>query len=198
MRRLYVTILIMTFAIAAAFAQTVPTPDAAPAANTTIQPLVLPDPPLQAKDITFFLGTGSGFKPYQTSVKAGASAFVQGGMKLQDSLGLYGFARVDLFSTYAQMVVEGCKSIVTKSWMIAMACGGPGFGADSNSLGIAFAGTGKMFFSPAKVRKHNIWVDLEIGVDKSTVPAPVQTTGTSTAIISPVQPTFRLGIHTSY
>lgn len=137
---------------------------------------------------SFILGTGAGFKPYQTPIKSGASAFTEGGMTV--TTGIFAFVRVDLRATDAQMILEGCKSLYTNPSNLLMVCGGPGFGADASNIGVAFAGGGKWFFAPKLLRKSDTWLGIEIGVAKSTVPAPV----TPAATISPVQPDFRVGI----
>lgn len=138
----------------------------------------------------FTLGSGIGFKPYQTPINSGSSAFVEGGW--QFSPGYFAFSRVELRSTDAQMVVEGCKSVYARATNLLLICGGAGLGADSNSVGLTVPAGGKWFFAPGALAKNNAWVAVEIGVTKSTVPAPVQSNGTT---ISAVQPDFRIGIH---
>jgi hypothetical protein len=136
----------------------------------------------------YVLGSGIGFKPYQTPIKAGSSAFVEGGW--QFSQGLFAFTRVELRSTDAQMLLEGCKSVFANPANVLMICGGPGFGANGTNIGVSFTGGGKWLFAPAALRRQGAWLGIEMGVDKTTVPAPV----TSDASVSPVQPSFRFGI----
>jgi len=139
-------------------------------------------------DGQFLVGSGAGFKPYQTSVKNGSSAFVEGGW--QFATGLFSFVRVDMRSTDAQMMIEGCKSLFSSTSNLLMLCGGPGFGADANNVGISFTGGGKWFFAPKALAKESVWIAIEMGVDKTTVPAPV----VGSSVVSPVQPDFRVGI----
>jgi hypothetical protein len=166
--------------------------------NTQTQPAptVNSTQAIASSQTQFLLGSGIGFKPYQTSIRAGSSAFVEGGY--QPTPGFLAFVRIDMRSTDAQMLVEGCKTLAAKPYTLLMVCGGPGFGADSTSVGVSYTGSGKLFFSPGRrMQAQNVWVGIEIGVDKATVPAPVSPAPTSTAI-NPVQPDFRVGIFRTF
>lgn len=148
--------------------------------------------PATTTDPNWLLTTGIGYKPYQTTIKAGSSAFIEGGKMITP--GIYGFVRLDARSTDAQLIFEGCKTLFASPNVITMLCGGPGFGADANNVGVAFAGGGKLFYRINKVGKmslgENTWLHFAVTVDKNTVPAPVS----ADATISPVQPNFRFGI----
>lgn len=169
------------------------------AQTTPPDPCAAKDACLSPTDTQFLLGTGSGFKPYQSSIKDSSSAFVEGGYHAASKAWV--FARVEFYSTYAQMVAEGCLSMFSSQNHNLLLCGGPGFGADATSAGLALAGGGKWFFSPAALNRHNVWVGLEMGVVKTTVPAPSTTTVTTpptTTSVSPVQPDIRIGIHYTF
>jgi hypothetical protein len=150
----------------------------------------------------WLLTTGIGYKPYQTTIKAGSSAFIEGGKLV--SLGVYAFTRLDARSTDAQMVFEGCKTLFSAPNVIPMLCGGPGFGADANNVGMALSAGGKLFyrvtkFTTAKGRVYglgdNTWLYVSVTVDRNNVPAPVSVNG---GIINPVQPDFRFGISKTF
>lgn len=165
-------------------------------ATSPPNPCAAKDACLAPADTQFMLGTGSGFKPYQSSIKDSSSAFVEGGYHASSKI--WTFARVEFYSTYAQMVAEGCLSMFSSQGHNLMLCGGPGFGADATNAGLALAGGGKWFFSPAALNRHNVWVGLEMGVVKTTVPAPSSSTTTPPTNVSPVQPDIRVGIHYSF
>jgi hypothetical protein len=168
---------------AAAFAQE-------PASQGTITDQLQTGPPAATGfSGTFLLGSGAGFKPYQTTIRAGSSAFVEAGW--QFARGMFVFPRVDMRSTDAQMVIEGCKSLVARPYTLALLCGGPGFGANASNLGLSLAAGGKLFFSPKALQRANTWLGIEMGVAKTTVPAPVSP---DSVVVNPVQPEFRVGI----
>jgi hypothetical protein len=145
----------------------------------------------------WLLTTGIGYKPYQTTIKAGSSAFIEGGKLL--SPGIYAFTRLDARSTDAQMVFEGCKTLFSAPNVIPMLCGGPGFGADANNVGMALSGGGKLFYRVTKAGKYslgdNTWLYMSVTVDRNNVPAPVSVNG---VVINPVQPDFRFGISKTF
>jgi hypothetical protein len=149
----------------------------------------------------FILGSGLGFKPYQTSIKDGSSGFVQGGVRLSDAVGIYTFARVVMHPTYAELIIEPCKVGIASGRYTLFLCGGLGVGANSDNVGMTVDGGGKLAYdvSGTRVGKHTLgehtWLMIEVGVAKSTVPAPVSSVGTT---ISPVQPDFRVGIFKSF
>lgn len=162
----------------------------APAAPAPVDPTAAPASTSFAPQ--WLLGSGAGFKPYQTSIKAGSSAFVEGGW--QFTPGMFAFTRVDLRSTDAQMVSEGCKTVFAKASTALMICGGAGFGVDATNVGISLAAGGKWFFAPKLLQKQNAWVSVEIGIDRNTVPAPASSSGN----VNPVQPDFRFGIFKAF
>lgn len=161
--------------------------------------------PPASTDPNWLLTTGIGYKPYQTTIKAGSSAFIEGGKQVTP--GLYGFVRLDARSTDAQMIFEGCKTLFSTENLLPMVCGGPGFGADANNIGLSLAGGGKLFYRVTKVRNFkvgdNTWLYFSVTVDKNVVPAPVTPNPTpanpgGVLVISAVQPNFRIGISKTF
>jgi hypothetical protein len=180
-----VMVLVVALGAIALGQDTVPTPA-----------VTVPTPPaVSGTGWAWALGSGAGFKPYQTTIKAGSSGFVEGGW--QFSPGLFLFGRIDMRATDAQMLFEGCKSVFTKPYSVLMLCGGPGFGADATNVGISLAAGGKSYFSPKPLQKQNAWIGVEVGVSKTTVPAPVSPPPGST-VVNPVQPEFRVGIFKTF
>lgn len=149
----------------------------------------------------WLLTTGIGFKPYLTSIRAGSSAFLEGGKQITP--GVYGFARLDARSTDAQLIFEGCKTLFMTENFLPMVCGGPGFGANASNIGLSLAGGVKVHYRITKVRNFrlgdNTWLYFAVTVDKAVVPAPVTpnptpSNPTGVLVISDVQPNFRVGI----
>lgn len=184
LRRIVLILFIGSIGMASAIAQT------APAASAPAAPTAVVDVNFSPQ---FLLGSGIGFKPYQTTIRAGSSAFVDFGARVAN--GLYSFSRVDMLPTYAQVVTGACKTMIGSGAWLLMACGQAGIGADANSVGVAYNAGGKLFYDASRrLHSEHTYIQGEIGVSKTNVPAPASAAGN----VNPVQIEFRFGIYKGF
>lgn len=141
----------------------------------------------------YILGTGIGFHPYQTPIKAGSSGYLSFAAKLTD--GTYSISTLDLTSAGGQFRTGIGRVLVTQGNYTLMAYVDAGISADANNVASAFSGGGYLLYDVSKFSKsEHTYVGAQISVTKAGVPAPVQ----GATLINPVQPYFAVGIFKTF
>ncbi len=142
---------------------------------------------------SYLIGTGVGFKPYMTPIKAGGSAPFTFGYRIAPNS--YLLTDLDVRTTDAQLKLGYGRVLVSSGNSALMLRGDAGFGVNSDNAGFAMATGGTYFYDVSKrLRTDSTYIAVSVGVTKTTVPAPVQDSIT----VSPVQPEFRLQVFKSF